>query len=1046
MSLYQSAVKRPITTILIFLGIAIFGVFSLSRLSIDLYPDIESNHIMVMTTYSGASAEDIETNVTRPLENTLNGVSDLKHITSDSRENISIITLEFEYGIDIDVATNDVRDKLDRVTTLPDGAQTPILFKFGTDDIPILILSVTANESMSGLYKILDDQVATPLARVSGVGQVSISGLAEREIQVYCDPYKLDAYGITIEQIGSVLANENLNVPAGTIDIGNNVYSMRVQKEFEDVNEMLDVVVGTSNGVPVYLRDVARIEDAPEERAEEAYTNGKLGGMIVIQKQSGANAVAIADAVEKRLEQIKRNLPSDVKIGTIVDTSDNIVLTINSLEETILITMIIVSLVVLLFLGRWRATFVIVLTIPISLLAALIYLLATGNTLNIISMSALSIAIGMVVDNAIVVLENITTHIERGSRPRQAAMFATNEVAISVIASTLTTIAVFLPLTMIDGMAGIMFRQLGWMVTIILSVSTVGAITLTPTLCSLMLKLSDKYNLFQKLVSNPFDRGLKKLNDAYAWLLRKCLRYRWVTLAVIVCLFFFSLFALLPQIKTEFFPTQDNARISMTIKLPTGTRQDVTRDLGFRITERLQKEFPEIETINFSEGQAGEDNIFGNMSDNGNNILKYNIRTVTSSKRERSLTEICDEIRKDLEDYPEIRTYNVSAGGGGGGIGGESAAEIEIYGYDFEKSDKLAAEVAEKMRKVPSCSQVDISRDEYTPEYRVDFDREKLALNGLNMATAANYLRNRVTGNVQTYYREDGDEYDIRVRYDPQFRQSIEDIENITIYNSAGAGIKIRDLGKVVEAQSPPTIERKDRERVITIRCVVAKGYALSEVVNAATKVMNEEVEIPSGFTWQFGGTFEDQQDTFSDLMMLMALIVVLVFIIMASQFESLTYPFVIMFSIPFAFTGVLIGLYATGTPMSVMALLGVLMLIGIVVNNGIVLIDYIMLCRERGLGLVKAVVTSGRSRLRPILMTTLTTVIGMIPMAVGTGEGSEMWRALGMTVACGLSFSTLITLIIIPTLYSVFARYGIRRARKKEVKLQKRTLKTVEK
>ena len=592
MSIYQTAVKRPITTILIFLGIAIFGMFSLSRLSIDLYPDIETNSIMVMTTYSGASAEDIETNITRPLENTLNSVSDLKHITSNSKEGVSIITLQFEYGIDIDVATNDVRDKLDRVTTLPDGAQTPILFKFGTDDIPILILSVTSKESMSGLYKILDDQVATPLARVSGVGSVSISGIPEREMQVLCDPYKLDAYGITVEKISQILAAENLNVPAGTVDFGSNVYSMRVQKEFSGRDEILDIVVGTHDGVPIYLRDVARVEDAPEERAQEAYNDGEKGGMIIVQKQSGANSVTISRAVMKRLGEIQPTLPSDVHIGVIIDTSDFIVRTIDSLQDTILMTMLIVSLVVLLFLGRWRATFVIVLTIPISLLSALIYLLATGNTLNIISMSALSIAIGMVVDNAIVVLENITTHIERGSRPRQAAMFATNEVAISVMASTLTTIAVFLPLTMMTGIAGIMFKQLGWMVTIILSVSTIGAITLTPTLCSLMLRLNKKYNIFQKMVSNPFDRVLKKVTDWYASLLRVCLRYRKTTIIAMIGLFLGTLFIIGPNIKTEFFPTQDNSRIGITVKLPAGTRQEVTRELGFRIYNQLKANQP----------------------------------------------------------------------------------------------------------------------------------------------------------------------------------------------------------------------------------------------------------------------------------------------------------------------------------------------------------------------------------------------------------------------------------------------------------------------
>ena len=599
MSIYQAAVKRPITTILIFLGIAIFGLFSLTRLSIDLLPEIETNNIMVMTSYSGASAEDIETNITRPLENVLNGVSDLKHVTSKSREGISIVTLQFEYGTDIDVATNDVRDKLDRATTLPDGASTPILFKFGTEDIPILMLSVTAKESFSGLYKILDDQVATPLARVSGVGTVSIAGLPEREIQVYCDPLKLEAYGITIENIGSIIGAENKNIPAGSIDVGSNVYSLRVQKEFKNTNELLDLVVGTSNGVPVYLRDVARVFDGAQERMQESFTNGERGGMLVIQKQSGANSVNIVKAVNKKLAEIEKTLPSDIKITPIVDTSENIILTINSLQDTILTTLLIVSFVVLMFLGRWRATFVVVLTIPISLLSALIYLLATGNTLNIISMSALSIAIGMVVDNAIVVLENITTHIERGSRPRQAAMFATNEVAISVIASTLTTIAVFLPLTMVEGITGIMFRQLGWMVTIILTVSTIGAITLTPTLCALMLKLSTKQNAFQKIIFVPFDKFLKGMTVAYGNLLHWCIKHRKTTITAMMAIFIGSLFVLLPFIKTEFFPSQDNARISVKINLPTGTRQEITRDLGFRIAKQFNEKYPEILNINF---------------------------------------------------------------------------------------------------------------------------------------------------------------------------------------------------------------------------------------------------------------------------------------------------------------------------------------------------------------------------------------------------------------------------------------------------------------
>ena len=986
-----------------------------------------------------------------PIEQQVNGVDGMLYMSSNSSSSGAYsLTITFAVGTDIDMATVQVQN---RVSVAQSSLPTPVVVQGVTvqkqsSNIVMFLTMTSDSKDYDGLYlsNYAKLNLVDQLTRVPGVGAVNVMGAGDYSMRIWLDPAAMRIRYLSPADVYQAIQSQNVEVSAGNVGqpIGTDnknayQYSLTVKGRLTSPEEFGNIILRTETGGKILrLRDVAHIDDAPQERAQEAYTNGELGGMIIVQKQSGANSVEISKAVKARLTQIAKNLPSDVHIGLIVDTSDYIINTIESLKHTILITMLIVSFVVLLFLGRWRATFVIVLTIPISLLSALIYLLATGNTMNIISMSALSIAIGMVVDNAIVVLENITTHIERGSRPRQAAMFATNEVAISVIASTLTTIAVFLPLTMISGMAGIMFKQLGWMVTIILSVSTIGAITLTPTLCSLMLRLDKKYNLFQKMVSNPFDAFLKKVTDGYAALLRTALRHRWATLAIIVGLFVAAIVVLMPHIKTEFFPQQDNSRIGITVKLPAGTRQETTRALGFRIYEQLKSNCPEVTTVSFSEGQAGEDNIFGSMQDNGNNILQYNISTVRSTERERSLSEICDAIRHDLNQYPEIRTFNVAAGGGGGGIGGEAAVEIEIYGYDFTTSDRIASDVSAKMLSEDCCSQVSISRDEYTPEYRVDFDRQKLALNGLNMQTAASYLRNRVTGSALTNYREDGDEYKIRVRYDKKFRQSVEDIENITIYNSQGKGIKIRDLGKVVESQTPPTIERRDRERVITVKCIVAKGYALSDVVKAANKAMGE-INMPADFTWQFGGTFEDQQDTFSDMIMLMALIIVLVFIIMASQFESLTYPFVIMFSIPFALTGVLMGLFVTGTPLSIMAMLGLLMLIGIVVNNGIVLIDYIMLCRERGLGLVNAIVTSGRSRLRPILMTTLTTVIGMIPMAVGKGEGSEMWRALGMSVAWGLSFSTLITLIIIPTLYSVFARIGIKRARKKELKTLKK-------
>ena len=1031
MNIYKTSVKNPITTIILFVAVGIMGMFSLSRLGIDLLPDIESNAMMVMTSYPGASAEDIENNVTRPVENVLNGVDHLKHITSNSKENISVVMLEFEYGYDIDVLANDVRDKLDLLTTLPDGVSQPTIFKFSSDMIPVLMVGVTADESMSGLYKILDDQVATPLARVSGVGTVSIAGIPEREIQVYCNPNKLEAYGLTIEAISSAIAAANRNTPAGTFDVGSNVYSLRVDHEFEDPSELRHLVVGYRNGAPIYLSDVASIEDTIQERIQEAFINGEQGGMIIIQKKSGANAVEIATNVKEHLVHIQETLPTDVKLTTIVDTSDNIIHTVNSLRDTIATTFILVMLVVFLFLGRWRATIVVVLTIPISLLAAIVYILATGETLNIITMSSLSIAIGMVVDNAIVVLENITSHIDRGAMPKQAAIFATKEVGISVMGGTLTTIAVFLPLTMVTGMAGILFNSMGWMVTITLVVSTAAAITFTPVLCSLMMKKNPKKAWFQ----GKIDAVMEAFNKVYGVALKWCVTHRFVVLLGALLLFVGVMYGLGSHLKTEFFPVQDNAQMSATIELPVGTRQDITRELALELEGRIREAVPEIKTLSVREGQADSDNLFASMQDNGTHIITMNMALVKKTERERKLSEIGDVIRGILNEYSIIRTYNVNESGQRGGMG-QSTVDIEVYGYDFDVTDRLAKQIQQMMLGLDGCSEVTVSRDEYTPEYHVDFDLEKLAQNGIDVTTASAYLRNRINGSVTSFYREDGDEYDIRVRYDKPFRESIADIENITIYNAQGKGVKIRDLGKVVESYSPPTIERKDRERYITVTGVVATGYAMSDVIAATTEGM-ESIEFPAGYVWQLSGTYEDQQETFGDLFLLMALMIILVYVIMASQFESLVDPFVIMFSIPFAVVGVVIGLAITGVPLNVMSLLGILMLVGIVVNNGIVLVDYTILCRERGMKLIDAVVTAGRSRLRPILMTTLTTVLGMVPMAVGNGVGSEMWNSLGMSVAWGLSFSTLITLIFIPTLYATFAARGEKRRAKKMLKQQ---------
>ena len=1029
MSIYRTSVEHPVTTALVFLALAIMGVFSLVQLPVDNFPDIESNTIMVMSSYPGASAEDVETNLTKVLENSLNGVPNLKNLTSNSRENIAVLTLEFEYGTPIDEATNDVRDKLDMVSqALPDGASSPFIFKFSADDLPILILSATADQSVSALDKILDERVATPLARVTGVGTVSVAGAPKREIQVYVDPSKMEAYNLSISAISSIIAAENRNIPSGSIDIGSETYTLRIKKEFSDPSELLDVVLGNFNGGTVYLRDVARIIDSVEEKSQESYTNGVRGAQIIIQKQSGYNTVEVIRKVKASLAQLERNLPADIQITTVVDNSRNILQTIGSLKETILITFLVVMLVVFLFLGRLKGTLIVVLSIPIALLASLMYLYFTGNTLNIISMSALSIAIGMVVDDAIVVLENVTSHLERGEKPKEAAVHGTAEVGISVIASTLTMLCVFLPLTMISGMAGIMFRQLGWIVSIIMIVSTTAALTLVPMLCSQLMDNNQNSGKLFTLIFGPVNKALDGISAGYSRLIAWCMNHKKWVLAAAIVIFAVTMVIYVPRMKTEYFPNADSGRLTATIELPIGTAQDVTREVAARIYEKLVTDIPEIQVLSYRFGQADSDNAFASMQQNGTYLISMNINVGSMEDRDRSVSEIADVIRADLKLFPELNRFNVTEGMG---MGGRASVQLEIYGYDFAETENAARDLRVAMMESGVFTQAILSRDQYTPEYEVDFDREKLALNGLNSVTAAMAVSAAMSGSVASYYREDGEEYNIRVRYAPEFRTSIEDMENIVITNTQGRSLKVKDLGRIVESKVPPTIQRKNRDRYISVNGIVASGMTLSDGVEFVQAHL-EKNPLPQGLTWAIGGDYEEQQDMFASMALLALLIIILVYMVMASQFESFLGPFVIMFSIPFAFVGVALGNLAANLAVGMMSAVGIIILLGIVVKNGIVLIDYTILLQERGYSVREASVSAAKARLRPILMTTLTTVLGMLPMALGRGEGSEMWNGLGTTVAWGLSISTLITLVLIPVVYCGLCEHREKRKAKK--------------
>ena len=1038
MKIYESAVRKPISTVLIFVGVMVMGLFSLTNLAVDQYPEIEIPQISVITMYPGANAAEIETNVTRVLEDNLNTVSNLKKLTSKSQDNVSMITVEFEYGSDLDEGANEIRDAVSRVQSmLPDGIEYPTIFKFSSSMMPIMMLAVTAEESYPALNKILDDKLVNVLNRVDGVGAVSVIGAPEREVQVNVDPARLEAYNLTVEQLGAIIAAENVNIPSGTIDIGNNTFNIKADGEFQLSDELRKVVVSNVGGRKVMLSDVAEIRDTLEKATMDERVNGMRGVRVMFQKQSGANTVNIVHEIQSRLPAIQKSLPRDVKMELIFEGSQEITDAIGSLSETILFAFIFVVLVVMIFLGRWRATLIICMTIPVSLICSFIYLFATGSTINIISLSSLSIAIGMVVDDAIVVLENITTHIERGSNPKEAAIYATNEVWLSVIATTLVVVAVFLPLTMVPGMAGILFRELGWIVTIVVCVSTAAALSLTPMMSAYMLKLEGGIHDYKGLgmVYKPVDRALEWLDNAYARSLNWVVHHRRRTVFSMMSLFVLSL-GLLTQVPTEFFPPSDNNRIAATVELEQNISVEYTSRIARQIDSIIYAKYPEIVLVSASAGANSSDNAFAAMQTTGSHIINYNMRLTDVEERDRSIYIISDLLRKDLDGIPEIRQYTITPGGAMGGmVGGASTADIKVFGYDMDLTNAVANDLKERMRALPGVRDVKLSRDDLRPEYNVVFDRDRLSYYGMNSSTASQAVRNRIDGLVASKYREDGDEYDIVVRYAEPFRTRVEDVENITLYNAQGRPVKLKEVGSVVEEYAAPMIERENRQRVISVKSTLGAGVALGDVVTELRQLI-AEYPTPDGVDLEVGGTVEDQGDAFSDLLTLFVLIVILVYIVMATQFESLKFPFIIMFTIPFAFTGVFLALWMTSTPLSLIALIGAIMLVGIVTKNGIVMVDYMNLLIERGSGVFDAVIAGGKSRLRPVLMTSFTTILGMLPLAIGTGAGSETWQPMGIAVIGGLTFSTILTLFIVPVLYSILVHRSQRKERERQARL----------
>lgn len=1031
MSIYSTAVKRPITTLVIFVAVIVMGLFSLRNMPIDLYPEIDPPFISVFTIYPGASAADIETNVTRPLEDNLSIVTNLKNMTSQSRDDISAITMEFEYETNLDEATNEIRDVIGRLQRfLPEGIEQPTVFKFSSSMIPVMMLSATAEESYPALAKILDQRLINPLNRIEGVGAVGIFGGPEREIQINVDPRKLEAYNMSVEQLGGILAAENINLPSGNVKFGSVDYPLRFTGEFAESSRINDIVITTFNGNPVYVRDVAEVKDTLREMTIEERINGRQGLRMIVQKQSGANTVKIANEVNEMLEELIKTLPPDITIGVVFDTSEFINNSISNLINILYYAAIFVTLVVLFFIGRWRATFIIILTIPVSLVTAFIYLYFTGNTLNLISLSSLTIAMGMVVDDAIVVLENITRQIEKGSSARESAIYGTNEVGLAVVASTLTVVAVFLPMTLISGLMGLFFRQLGWIVTITITVSTLAALSLTPMLSSQLLRYSStKRTGLGPKTSAFIDNTLSGLDNFYSNILGWAVQNKWKVVIISISIFFSSLF-LTGFIGTGFFPEADNSRISVSIELPTGLRLEETSQTARAIEKVIEENYPEIEAVNTSTGYSTTAGIFGNPRA-GSHTIDLDFRLSSPTERERDVWEVADAIREDLSVFPEIVTYTVETEGGGFGAG--APIQIEVYGDDFNATTAFADELAEKMRNIEGTRDVDLSRGPEKPELRIVPDQEKMSKFGLNTNTVSRAIRNRIEGMTATLFREDGEEYEVVIRHEEEFRNTFSDIENIQIMNPMGQMVRLKEFASIEEFYSPPNIERKNRMRFLTVNSQL-HGRSLGKVTSDIQAAI-DEMEIPADITYRFAGEIQEQQEAFADLLLLLLLSIFLVYVVMASQFESFSMPFIIMLAVPFSFTGVLLALSISGSELNVISFIGAIILVGIVVKNSIVLVDYTNLLVGRGRSIITAVRMAGKSRLRPVLMTTLTTLLAMIPLAISTAEGSEIWQPMGVAVIGGLSFSTLITLVFVPVVYTLNGARKIKKARKRNRK-----------
>ncbi len=1025
MRLPKTSVNRPVATVMAFMAILLFGLVSLYRLPLDIMPEMELPTLTVMTVYPGASSGEVEEQVTKPLEEILAGTEGLKKVTSTSKENVSFIALEFDWGADISEASNNARDLIELVKRdLPDDAEAPVIYKVNSSMFPVLVYGITADENYSGINNIIKDDVADPIKKVEGVGSVIYVGQPEREIKIYVDPYKMNAYNLAIDEVSNILKAENVSIPGGNIKVGANDFSVKVPAKFDEVSEIENIPLVNFEGRIIKLRDIATVEDDFKDKDEYARNKEGLGVALMIQKQTGENTLNVTRAVRDKVDELDEDLPDDVQLFEIMNTDELIVQSIGNLTTTLWWALLFVSIVVFLFLREWRNSLIVFLTIPFSLIAAFIIMFLAGYTINIFSLMALIIAIGMVVDNAIVVLENIVQHIEKGARPKQASIFGSGEMSMAITASTATTLMVFIPMIFVGGVVGILFKQLAILTSVTMIASLVTSLSLTPAAASNLLKgLREQSQQYHKSKFYQWsERIFIRIETFYKRTLHWVLYHKAFTLITALFVFIVTMF-FGQRLGTDYIPEFDAGDIVVVIETDVGGTAAETDKAAQKVMEIVREEVPELVpgTLASISGQTEEGTLSSVGFDEGKNVATILAHLELPSKRNRSAKEIGEVLRRRIKKIPEIESFQVTAGSilSEAVTGNVKPIEVEITGNNYEELNKTASELYDRINEIDGLADQSTTIDEGKIEVQVIIDRDKATAMALNAAMIGKQVRSSIYGAEAGELTQGGDEYEINIRYGPKFRNRIEALEDLTVTNLKGEQVALSSIAEIKEGIGAQQINRSEQQRIVKVTSNLDE-ISLGRGVNLVQNEL-DQMDIPSGVDVQIAGQFTEQEASFEDLYLILFIGILLVYMVMAAQFESFKDPFIIMFAIPFTFVGIILAFFATGLTLSVTTFIGVIMLMGIVVNNGIVLVDYIKLQRKRGLSLYEAVLEGGRSRMRPVLMTSFTTMLGMLPMALSQGMGKEMYSPLGVTIIGGLLISTIVTLLVVPTMYTVF-------------------------